>query len=159
MLKQTIALLAFSTLTVSAAQAASSDSLALSGSVSTVNTIAVTPSGSYGSLNITGGETNATVASVDETSNNLLGYHITMSSSNGGELRNAGDSSKKTTYTISYNSASAVAPTASAQTVKNVSSLSGLTTNTSPVKINVAPYSAAPAGTYSDTVTLAIVAN
>jgi hypothetical protein len=143
--------------TSGAAQAA--ETLNLSGVVALVSSIAVTASGSYNSLNITDGESGTTVASVAEQSNDLAGYTITMASSNGGYLQNASDSSKQTAYTISYDNASAVSPTTSAQVVKTVSSLSGLTSASSPVKINVTAYATAPAGTYSDTVTFAIVAN
>ncbi|MGE3260667.1 MAG: fimbrial protein [Bacteriovoracia bacterium] len=140
--------------------AASTDTLLLQGSVTAVNDIAVTAvSGVNNSLNIVGGQSNVTVANVAETSNNLLGYKIMMSSANAGELRNASDASKKTTYTVVYGSGSAMTPTTSAAQVKSVSSLTGLTTNSSAVKVNVVAYPSAPAGTYSDTVTLSIVAN
>ena len=141
------------------AKAASSDTLALQGSLAAVNSIAVTPSGSYSALNITGGESNTTLASVAETSNDLRGYTISMSSTNAGELKNTSDGTKKTSYTISYDGASASAPAVAPQTVKTVSSLAGLTTNTSAVKINVTAYATAPAGTYSDTITFAVVGN
>lgn len=140
--------------------AASSDTLLLQGSVSAVNDIAVTAvAGVNNTLNITGGASNVTVANVAETSNNLLGYKIMMSSANAGELRNTSDATKKTTYTVAYGAGSAVTPTTSAAQVKNVTSLTGLTTNTSAVKVNVTAYPSAPAGTYNDTLTLSIVAN
>lgn len=140
--------------------AASTDNLLLQGIVNAVNDISVTAvSGVNNSLNITGGASNLTVANVSETSNNLLGYKIMMSSANGGELRNTGDVSKKTTYTVAYGSGSAVTPTTSAAQVKNVNALTGLTTNSSAVKVNVTAYPSAPAGTYNDTLTFSIVAN
>jgi hypothetical protein len=154
--------LAISLLLLSSAPvwAASSGTLLLQGSVAAVNDIVVTPvAGVNTTLNITGGVANLTVANVSETSNDLLGYKIMMSSANAGELRNASDATKKTTYTVAYDTGSAVAPTASPAQVKNVSSLAGLTTNASAVKVNVTAYPTAPAGTYSDTVTLAIVGN
>lgn len=140
--------------------AASSGTLIVSGSVAVVNNIVITPNTTNNtSLSITGGETAKNVASVSEQSNDPLGYKIFISSVNGGELRNITDPTKKTTYTISYDGAAASAPTTVAVQVKNVTSLTALTTDISAVTINVVALPAALAGTYSDTITLAIVAN
>ncbi len=141
------------------ANAASTGTLLLQGTVSLVNDLSVTPAGSNNtSLDIVAGQS-VLVASVAETSNNLTGYKINAKSDNGSELRNGSDASKKTTYTISYDGGSAVTLSTSYQQVKNVNSLSGLTTNNSNVNATVAPYASAPAGTYSDTITFQIVAN
>ena len=142
------------------AHAASTGTLLLQGVVAVVNNITVIPNGTNNtSLDIVAGETNKLVASVQEVSNNLAGYKINAKSNNGSELRNLSDATKKTTYTMSYNGASAVTLTTSYQQVKNVSSLSGLTTANSDVKVNVAAFASAPAGTYEDTITFQIVAN
>ncbi|MGE3260668.1 MAG: hypothetical protein AB7K68_02705 [Bacteriovoracia bacterium] len=147
-------------LSTSAANAASSGTLLLSGVVPLVNDIAITANGSNNStLNISGGETAKLVASVSETSNNSSGYTVTLSSANAGQLKLASDATKKTAYQISYNGGSYVSPAVSPATVKTVSSLGTLTTNSSPVRVNVTAFANAPAGTYSDTITLAIVAN
>lgn len=144
----------------SSAQAADTGTLLLQGTVAVVNNIVVTPNGSNNtSLDIVGGASGVLVASVAETSNNLTGYKINVKSLNGSELRNSADATKKTTYTLSYDGGSAITLTSSYQQVKNVSSLSGLTTNNSNVNATVAAYAAAPAGTYNDTVTFQIVAN
>lgn len=141
------------------ANAASTGNLLIQGTVASVNDIIVTPvTGVYDTLDIVNGET-STIASVSETSNNLTGYKINLSSANGGELRNTLNSSKKTTYTIGYNGASHVSVTTTPSQVKNVSSLPALTTNTSAVQITVVAYPAAPAGTYQDTLTFTILAN
>lgn len=146
-------------LTTGAAQAANEGTLLLQGTVAVVNDIVVTPNGANNtSLDITGGGT-VLVASVAETSNNLTGYKINAKSANGSELRNTSDATKKTTYQISYDGGGLVTLTTSFQQVKNVSSLSGLETANSAVSATVAAYAAAPAGTYSDTVTFQIVAN
>jgi hypothetical protein len=151
-----------SAIAASSANAASSGTLTLSGNVAAVNDIVVTPNGNNNtSLNITAGETGKSVASVLESSNSITGYKIMMSSANAGQLQLAGNTSKYTTYQISYAGASYVTPPASSSpvAVKNVSSLSALTTATSAVAVNVTAYPTALAGTYSDTVTFAIVAN
>jgi hypothetical protein len=142
--------------------AASSGNLTLSGSVAVVNDISITANGSNNTtLNIVAGETAKNVAAVDETSNNAAGYKIYMYSTNAGELRHSVDPLKKTTYTISYGGGSYGAPPLSASPVqvKNVSSLAGLATATSQVLITVVAYPTAIAGSYSDTLTLSIVAN
>jgi hypothetical protein len=152
-------LIFFALLASVGAQAASSGTLLIQGTVSLVNDITITPNASATTLNITGGETNKLVASVSETSNNLNGYKIQMSSSNAGKLVHTTDNTKQTAYTISYGSGSAVSLTNTAQTVKTVSALSGLTTVSSNVSANVTALPTAVAGTYQDTITIAIVAN
>ena len=139
--------------------AASSGTLTISGTVLPVNDIVISPTAEATNLNITGGETNELVATVAETSNNLTGYKISMSSANESKLKHSVDGSKTTTYTVSYDGAAAVSLTASPAIVKNVSSLSGLTTDTSNVNVNVAAYPLAPAGNYSDVITISIAAN
>lgn len=159
MKKLTLSVLALSLLGASAF-AASSGTLTLRGTVAAVNDVVVTPNGDNLLLNITAGETGKLVASVAETSNNLAGYKIFISSPTGGELRNTSDATKKTTYQIKYNgSATAVTPTVSGAQVKNVASLTGLTTANSNVNVVVAAFATAPAGTYEDTLTVSIQAN
>jgi|GEM_PF-1102348 len=154
-----ISLLA-STVIAQTAMAASTSTLLLQGTVSVINDIVVTANGTNNtSLNIVAGETGKNVASVAETSNNLNGYKIFISSPTGGELRNTADATKKTTYKIGYGGAAAITPTVAGVMVKNVSSLTGLTTDTSAVVAEVAAYATAPAGTYQDTLTISIVAN
>jgi hypothetical protein len=161
-IKATLSILSLSALLASAAVAASSGTLTLSGTVAAVNDISISANGSNNtSLNILNGETGKNVASVTESSNDLNGYKIQMYSANGGQLQLAGQPSKHTTYQISYGGGTYTTPplAASPATVKNVSSLSTLTNATSPVMVNVAAYPSALAGTYSDTVTFAIIGN
>ncbi len=139
--------------------ALSTGTLVISGSVNPVNDIVITPNANATSLSITGGETNKLVASVSESSNNLTGYKIFMKSANASKLVHGVDLTKSTPYTVSYNGATAVSLTTVDQQVKNVTSLPGLTTVASNVNVNVTAYPLAPAGTYSDTITISIVAN
>jgi hypothetical protein len=143
----------------SAVQAASSGTLLIQGVVNAVNDIVITPNANATTLNITGGETNKLVATVSETSNNLAGYKIQMSSANASKLVHTVDNTKQTGYTVSYNGGAAVTLTTTPQMVKNVASLTGLTTVSSNVNVNVTAYPTAVAGTYQDTITIAIVAN
>jgi hypothetical protein len=140
--------------------AAASGQLNISGTVAPMNSLVIRLSGSNSqSLNILGGEVGNNVASVDETSNDADGYTISLSSANGGELRLAGNPSISTAYSLNYGNNGFRQPSTSASTVKTVSSLPGLTTNTSSVIVQVTKFPTAPAGTYSDVVTLTIVAN
>lgn len=141
------------------AQAASTGTLLIQGTVAAVNDIVITPNSNATALNITAGESNKLVASVAETSNNLAGYKINMKSVNASKLVHGTDATKQTGYTVSYNGGSAITLTTVDQQVKNVSSLSGLTTNNSNVNVNVTALPNAIAGTYSDTITVSIVAN
>lgn len=142
------------------ALAADTGTLLLQGVVQAQNNIVVTPNGSNNTnLNITGGDNNKLVASVVETSNNLTGYKINAKSANNSELRNSTAANVKTTYTLSYNGGTAVTLSNNYQQLKNVSQLNGQTSNTSNVVVNVQAFAAAPAGTYSDTVTFQIVSN
>ena len=144
--------------------AASTGTLLLQGVVAPVNTITVVQTAlqlsNATSLNITGGEVAKDVASVDESSNNLNGYKIFMRSGNGlSKLVHGSDASKSTAYTISYDGGPYKTLTAVNQEVKDSGLLSGLTPDTSAVAVNVTAYPSAPAGTYSDTVTISIIAN
>ena len=144
---------------VTSAFGATTGTLSLSGTVASVNEIVVHPNANAVNLNITGGETGTLVSTVDETSNNINGYTITMFSLNSGKLQLS--PTKYTNYTISYDGGSFIAPPASSApvTVKTVSSLTGLTTDTSNVNINVSAYPTALSGGYTDTITFSIVAN
>jgi hypothetical protein len=144
----------------SLALAASSGTLTLSGTVSTLNDILITPNGSNNlNLNITGGESGKNVAAVQESSNDPLGYKINLKSTNAGQLQLSTDATKFTAYQVSYDGGSFVTPTASDQAVKTVSSLTQKTVYTSQLSVNVTALPNALAGTYSDTLTVSIVAN
>ncbi|MBF0360886.1 MAG: fimbrial protein [Oligoflexia bacterium] len=150
----------FTTLTITTSiYAASTGTLNLSGTVAAICNITINAVTEATQLNITGGESARKVASVDEQSNSITGYKIFMSSANGGELRNTSDATKKTTYTVSYNNGTTQAPTTTPVEVKNKSALTGLTTETSDVKVSVVAFPNAPSGTYTDTITLSIQAN
>ncbi|XGC81037.1 hypothetical protein ACES2L_00900 [Bdellovibrio bacteriovorus] len=147
-------------MTSNVAFAATSGTVLLQGTVAAATDISVVENTANNtSLNIVGGESNKNVATATETSNNLAGYKVKISSATAGELRNTSDVTKKTTYKIAYDGATAVSPTVAGVVVKNVTSLSGLTSATSNVNVDVTAYSTAPAGLYSDTLTIAIEAN
>lgn len=138
------------------AQAASSGTLALSGTVAPNNSLVVTPNGTNNTtLTVVAGVTNLNVAAVVETSNDGNGYKITAASATGGFLQLSATS--KTAYTFGYGGAAAITLTNAAQTVKTSGVLTQQTTATSQVVVNVTALPNALAGTYSDTVTISIV--
>lgn len=139
-----------------------SATLVISGTVLAINELEITPNADATALNITGGETNKLVATVSERSNSFTGYKITMKSANASKLVNAADSSGNTftPYTVTYNNdPTVITLTTADQVVKTQASLSALTTVSSDVKVSVTAKAGAPAGTYSDTITISIAAN
>jgi len=146
-------------LTATSAFAASTGTLIISGTVSAINDISIVATTDATNLNITGGNSGLVVANVSETSNNLNGYSIKLRSLNASKLVHSVDATKFTTYKVSYDGGTMISLTTSDQVVKTSGSLSGLTTDSSAVAVDVVPYSTAPAGTYSDTITISISAN
>lgn len=145
-------------LTSSTLFAASSGTLTLSGTVAAVNSVTVVPNSSNNlSIDIVNGQTAFNVASVTEWSNSLLGYKIQLSSLNSGELKSG--SVVGTTYTLSYDGSIYSTPSTTPTNVRSVNSLTQLTSHTSPVLITVIANPNALAGTFTDTVTISIVAN
>ncbi|MGZ3725608.1 MAG: hypothetical protein ACXWQQ_07395 [Pseudobdellovibrio sp.] len=147
-------------LATSSSFAASTGTLDISGTVLPINDIVINPNlGNKDSLNITGGEVDKNVASVDETSNNINGYKIMMSSLNSSKLVNSASAAFSTAYTVSYAGGAATTLTTTPTPVKDSGALAGLTTVTSQLTVSVTAYPTAPAGTYGDTITISIVAN
>ena len=155
MKKMIIAALVLSSLSAFAGTTAN---LTLKGSVAAVNELTIAADASAQSLNITDGNTNLKVATLTEKSNDKNGYDIFMSSLNAGKLQHVEDTSQSTTYQISYAGSAMTSPTAIPTAIKTVSSLTGLTTVTSDVQVNVTPYTTAVAGDYTDTVTFTLQA-
>lgn len=128
--------------------------LLLQGTVSEDNSIVITPIGTNNiSLNLISGESAKQITSVSETCNNALGYKIKLQSLNNGNLLN---NAASIAYTISYSGGSYQSIPNTPLQVKNISSLTQKTTNTSEVRINIAAVPNAVSGTYSDTLTLSI---
>ena len=143
----------------SIAMASPSGTLTISGIVALVNDITVTANSNATALNITGGESAKLVATVVESSNDVNGYQIKMASANGGFLVNGSASSQKTAYKLGYDGSASATLSSAGTVVKSVNSLSGLASHTSNVNVDVTAMPLAVAGTYSDTITVTIVAN
>ena len=83
----------------------SSTSMQLLGTVATACTISVTPTAKSTTLNITGGESSTLVGVVTENCNDGVGYTVTVTSSNLGQLVSTATGSTPTTYTATYDNA------------------------------------------------------
>ncbi len=146
-------------LATTTSNALTSDTLIISGTVSAINEIVINPNlANKDSLNIVAGETSKNVANVDELSNNLNGYRIMMSSLNSSRLLHGVNVAYGTDYTVSYDGGSFISLTNTPVEVKNSGALTGLTSDNSMVDVAVVPFATAPAGTYSDTITISIEA-
>lgn len=152
-------LTAFVMLATTSAMAATTGTLQIQGVVGVTNEIIINAKAEATALNIVGGENNRNVAEVTEKSNSPSGYKINMKSANAGRLVHTTDNGKQTPYTVSYNGQSAISLHQTDQTVRTVSNLNNMTTNTAQVIVNVTPLSNAMAGTYQDTITISIVSN
>lgn len=148
-------MLLFLLFTLSTAHAATSGTLTLSGTIATVVSVAITPQVGYNALNLAANATNQVVASVNESSNNPLGYKVKLSSANAGKLVNG---SNQFTYTARYDSV-AVTLSTTPQVVTNVASQSSTVSVNKNVDVSFTGSSSLMAGTYTDTLTVAIEAN
>lgn len=159
MKKLILGLLITSTTTVFAA---TSGNINLSGTIDPVLSISLSSS-SYNTLDLeNGGDTS--IATATEQCNDLDGYKVFGYSTNGSELRLDGtNTTHKTSYTVKYDGAnsgvSLGAGVANRVQLKDSGVLSGLTSDTSDLTVNVTGNSNLPAGTYSDVITLQIQAN
>jgi hypothetical protein len=135
-------------------------SLYLAGEIEVITNLFVNPTiGTTDTLDILGGETARTIATVDEVSNNAAGYTISMESTNGGELTH-NNGTDNVAYTIGYDGVATTAPGAlgSPVVIKTSGALTALTTDSSIVTITFPASAAGVAGAYTDTLILNMVA-
>lgn len=141
--------LALSALALSAAaQASTTGTIRLNGTVQAACTISVTDAGVQ--LNITGGESNRQVGTVVENCNSGTGYRVTLTSANAGALKNG---AAAVSYSVSYDNQQGTL--SGAMTVDRPSAAFG---KQSVVAVSMPANATAVAGTYSDTVTITVAA-
>ena len=147
----------------SASSAQSSATLTISGTVAPINTITIASQTGYNALNIPGGATAQVVGIATETSNDKLGYKVTLKSANAGSTAQAFLSGATTgnpdtvNYSITYGG-TAVTLASGVATVTSVAARTG----SAGVNKNIAvTFSGSwiTADTYSDTLTLSIAGN
>jgi len=145
------------TLTATSAFAATTGNLLLQGRVGEVLSIAVTAEGVASALDLAVSQTNTKVATVNEQSNKVLGYKVTITSANLSKLKRVGGSE-----TFDYSLTYAGSPLTLSSPVVISTAASSLGTNVNKdVEIS---YTGKPAysmieGDYTDTITFDIASN
>ena len=144
------------------ANAATIGNITLTGLIPANRSISVSPQGSYSNLDLVGNTTNSNylIANVQEKSNALTGYKVTLSSLNSGKLMRAGSVTEFLAYTATYNGA-AVTLSSTAVIVTNVTSQTSVVNTTKPLRITYTAFSDPSdvlEATYSDTLTFTISA-
>ncbi|MBD66859.1 MAG: hypothetical protein CME62_16775 [Halobacteriovoraceae bacterium] len=140
--------------------AATTGDITISGTVDAELSLTLSTN-SYTTLDIEGGGDH-TVATANEVCNDLDGYKIYGYSTNGSELQNTDNTNVSTSYTVKYDGSSAVslgAGSANKVQLKDSGALTSSADEDSDIVVDVSAFATAPAGTYTDTITLEIVAN
>ena len=134
--------------------------LNLMGVVESLCSVSIQPEPKATALDIKGGENNTKVATVTETSNAPNGYTVTLSSQNGGVLRNGlVASASDVPYLASYNGGPEQAIQAAGVEVKSVAGSGGASTQSAnDLNVTIAAVPDAAAGTYTDVLTVNITA-
>jgi len=132
--------------------------LTLRGTVPNSNQITVIPIGATNvNLNIITGETGKIIAEITQDSNNPTGYTLSITSLNGGVLKNGAINGPS--YTISYNGEPDIVPTTTPIVIKVVSSLRSRMETTGALRITFPGMPNALAGTFSDILTFELTVN
>jgi glycine betaine/choline ABC-type transport system substrate-binding protein len=146
-----------------ASSAQSSSTLVISGTVAPINTVTIASQSGYNSLALASGATAQVVGIATETSNDKLGYKVTLSSANAGStaqafLKGAITGNTDTlNYSILYNGTAVTLASGSA----TVTSATGRTVAAGVTKNIAVTFTGTwlTADTYSDTLTLTVAAN
>ena len=141
-------------------------SITLTGVVSQILEITVTPEAGYDSLDLTTSQTDLLVATVNERSNSQAGYRVEVESTNAAAAASSTPffvgadpgNTDTLTYSVSYGGAAATFNTSGVAEVTNVGSTTGTAGVNKAVEITYTG-SFLNADTYSDTLTFTIIAN
>ena len=145
------------------ADAQTTGKITLAGSNAQVCTLAITPSGSYNSLNLANTATNSTVGTSVESCNDLNGYSVTVASANGGPYLKGSNNLNSATlaYGVNYGSNSTLTFASGSATADTFSSYtpSANYNHTITVGVSYAGTPNLPADTYTDTLTFTLSSN
>jgi hypothetical protein len=146
----------------SAGFAQASATLTVSGTVAPINTITIASQSGYNALDLVNGATGKLVGIATETSNDKLGYKVTLASANAGAtaqavLKGTGGNTDFVNYSILYNG-TAVTLAAGSATVTSATARTVAAGVTKNIAVTFAGGWLA-ADTYSDTLTLTIAGN
>lgn len=161
-MKKYLAIIGAVLATASVSFAQASATLTISGTVAPINTITIASQSGYNALDLVNGATAKVVGIATETSNDKLGYKVTLSSLNAAAtaqavLKGGTGNTDSVNYSILYGG-TAVTLAAGSATVTSVAARTG----SAGVPKNIAVTFAGgwlAADTYSDTLTLTIAGN
>lgn len=139
------------------AQAATTGTLNLSGTILSLVSIVVTANSAASSLDLTSNQTDLLVGTVSESSNALLGYRIKAKSTNGSKLKHS-TAADVVNYTIKYGASASTTLTTVDQVVKTQSTGGAYNNVVSNVTLSYTGSVALTAGSYSDGITFTIEA-
>lgn len=144
-------------LTAGLSQAATSDTIQLSSTVG--QDCSITVSNKDGALDIVAGTNNKQIASITENCNETAGYTITISSANAGNLEGtgalSGNPGASVDYTVSYDTLAGGDLATNATLVRG----DAVFGSEKGMFVTVGGSSTRLAGSYEDTITVAIAAN
>jgi hypothetical protein len=139
--------------------------LQLSGTVTSVAELEVTPTALATALTLSEGVVNQKVATINERSNNLLGYTVSLTSANAvaaasstPTLVRTGGGGETPIYTLTYNNLPVVFLAGNA-TITPLGILTGAGGVNKDLNITLAPGQVFTQGTYTDTLTLTLTNN
>jgi len=162
-MKKYLAIIGAVLVTASAGFAQASATLTISGTVVPINTITVASQAGYNALDLVNGAAAKVVGIATETSNDKLGYKVTLSSLNAGVTAQAflkgglAGNADTVNYSITYGG-TAVTLAAGSAVVTSVAARTGAAGVAKNVAVTFAG-SWLTADTYSDTLTLTIAGN
>ena len=117
-------------------------------------TIAITPTAKASSLDLQRGETDAVVGTVTENCSSTLGYTVSITSQNGGQLRSGGATAPLVNYSARYDDATGSLAASGLDTRRNRASFNYQRS----LFVSLPANSQVIAGSYSDSVTFVIAA-
>lgn len=140
-----------------------SGAITVSGSNAQVCTLAISPGGTYNTLNLSNSATDATIGTSVESCNDLAGYTVTVVSANGGPYLKGQAAQNSTTlaYGVNYGSNSTLTFASGTATADSFTSYSQSANynHTVTVGVSYAGTPALPADTYTDTLTFSLATN
>ena len=149
-----LALIALTTTTAFAAS--DSGTLVLQGTVLEATEITITPTASATTLDLSASPSDLNVASVNEKTNSVTGYTVTLTSANDGELVNT-PGNDSLAYTATYDGAAVSLSSTTPATITNQTTPGAYDVDKDfDISYSGKPAAEMTAGTYTDTLTFTI---
>lgn len=136
--------------------AATTGTLLLQGIVLPIRSITVTPLAVASALDLTTTQVDTKVATINEKSNSIVGYKVTITSANLSKLKRSGGT-EVFPYTLKYNEIAAPVSTVAGYTVTYTGGLANVNRDLD-ISYTGVPAETMVEGTYADTLTFTIAA-